>query len=117
MPSTPGTTDISKHVAAALECHRRCEETISYCLDKGGQHAEAALIRALTDCADMCRMCADFMVRRSEFSVRLCGICADVCDRCADLCAMFSNDPQMARCATACRQCASLCQEMAGATH
>lgn len=107
--------DMSRHVAAALECHRTCEETITYCLEQGGRHAEAAHIRLMTDCADICRTAADFMVRGSQFHSQICAVCADVCDACADDCATFGEDAQMTKCVQACRECARLCREMAGA--
>ena len=100
------TMDFQQAVTQALECHRICEETITHCLQKRGKHAEAAHIRLLTDCADICRMAADFMVRGSEFHPQVCAVCADMCERCAVDCERFSDDELMARCAQACRECA-----------
>lgn len=100
-------------VTAALECHRICEETINYCLQQGGRHAEASHIRLLTDCADLCRVAADFMARSSDFHPAICGVCADVCRQCAAACEAFGDDEQMMRCAQACRECEQACQQMA----
>lgn len=117
MNQRTGNADLMhKGVADALECHRVCEETISYCLQQGGRHAEASHIRLLTDCADICRLAADFMVRGSEFHQQLCGLCADVCVRCAEDCEQFGDDAQMRQCAEACRRWAESCRQMAGAT-
>ncbi len=112
----PGAPQMQRAVTDALDCHRVCEETIAYCLQQGGPHAEASHIRLLTDCADICRLAADFMVRSSEFHPQLCALCADVCVRCAEDCERFAGDEQMRRCADACRRCAESCRQMAGVT-
>jgi hypothetical protein len=94
-------------------CHGICLETVTHCLEMGGQHAEPAHIRLLLDCADICQTSADFMLRSSDLHTRTCGICAEVCQRCADDCERFGNDSVMQQCATACRNCATACREMA----
>jgi hypothetical protein len=107
------TGTMAQAVTAALECHRECEEAINYCLQQGGRHAEAAHIRLLTDCADICRMAADFMARSSEFHPAICGLCADVCRQSAAACDAFGDDEQMRRSAQACRECEQACRQMA----
>jgi hypothetical protein len=106
---------MAQGVTSALECHRVCEETVTYCLQQGGRYAEAAHIRLLTDCADICRTAADFMVRSSQFHPAVCGVCAEVCRQCAAACEAFGDDEQMRRCAQACRECEQACQQMATA--
>lgn len=114
MPHTPGhTSQMQRGVADALECHRICEETITYCLQQGGAHADAEHIKLMTDCADICRVAADFMVRGSRFHGAVCGICADICEACAADCERFGDDEQMRQCAEACRRCAESCRQMA----
>lgn len=114
MPHTAEhTAQMPRGVADALECHHVCEETISYCLQRGGKHADAAHIKLLTDCSDICRMVADFMVRGSQFHTVVCGICADVCQACATDCERFGDDEQICRCAQACRECAGTCRQTA----
>lgn len=49
MARTSAHMDMSKHIAAAMSCHQICEETITYCLEQGGRHAQASHIRLLTD--------------------------------------------------------------------
>ncbi|WP_203736611.1 four-helix bundle copper-binding protein [Catellatospora chokoriensis] len=89
--------DMQQAVTYALECHRICEETITHGLQAGGNHVEAAHIRLLTDCADICRTAADFMARGSEFHAAVCAVCADVCERCAIDCERFGDDSLMAK--------------------
>ena len=109
------TTEMQHCIDSCIESHGMCEETITYCLQQGGEHASATLIRALTDCADICRMCADMMMRDSDFSGAMCGLCADVCLRCAEECGRMDADQQMMSCAETCRRTADMCRQMAGA--
>jgi hypothetical protein len=106
------TTEMQACIDSCMECHAACEETITHCLQQGGDYATVALIRALTDCADMCRMCADMMMRGSEFASAMCRVCADVCMRCADECARMSDDEQLMGCADMCRRTAEMCRQM-----
>ena len=61
------------------ECHSVCTETAQHCLEQGGKHAEAAHIRLLLDCAEICHTSADFMLRDSTKHALTCGACADIC--------------------------------------
>ncbi|HEU5088851.1 MAG TPA: four-helix bundle copper-binding protein [Roseiflexaceae bacterium] len=96
------------------ECHAICVATTVHCLEMGGKHAQAAHIRTLLDCAQICATSADFMLRSSPFHAQTCGVCADVCEACATECErMAGNDEQMRRCADMCRRCAASCRSMA----
>lgn len=95
------------------DCHSICAETVAYCLELGGEHAERAHILLLLDCAEICQTSANFMLRDSEIHAQVCGVCADACERCADSCEQFPGDEQMQTCARACRDCAQSCREMA----
>jgi hypothetical protein len=82
----------------------------------GGRHAEAAHIRLLTDCANICQISADFMLRGSDFHGRACALCAEVCRVCAEDCERVDpNDQLMKDCAAQCRSCADSCERMATA--
>ena len=95
------------------DCHHICIETIAYCLQKGGKHAEFEHIRLLMDCHQICHTSEDFMLRGSDLHTYTCGTCAEVCMRCAASCEAMTGDAQMKACAEACRKCAESCQEMA----
>jgi hypothetical protein len=94
-------------------CHTVCLQTITHCLQMGGEHAEPAHIRLLMDCAEICQTSANFMLRNSDLHGKTCGVCAEVCERCAQDCERFTNDPVMQQCAEVCRSCAASCREMA----
>lgn len=105
--------DMKECIDNCTECHHICLETVAYCLSKGGRHAEAAHIRTLLDCAELCQTSADFMLRNSALHGRTCELCAEACERCAQSCEAFGNDAQMKKCAEICRRCAKTCREMA----
>jgi hypothetical protein len=96
-----------------LDCHRTCVETLSYCLQQGGKHAEAEHVTLMLDCAEMCQTAANFMMRMSPLHERTCLTCAEICERCAADCASF-DDETMRLCADACASCAESCREMSG---
>jgi len=76
-----------------------------------------SLVRLLLDCAEICSVSADFMIRGSELHAHTCQACAAICDRCADECDKLGQEPHLAACAEICRRCAESCREMAGVTH
>jgi hypothetical protein len=112
---TPMTKQMQDCVEACMACHSMCEETMSSCLQMGGQ-SQMQIMRALIDCTDITRMCADMTMRRSPMMAEMCRMCARACDLCAEACMAMPEDEQMMRCAEACRRCAEACRAMAGAT-
>lgn len=95
------------------ECHAVCTETIQHCLKLGGKHGDAEHIRLLLDCAQICQMSADYMLRGSSFHFKACGLCAEVCQSCADSCERIGkDDAMMKKCAETCRRCAESCRTM-----
>ena len=105
--------DMQSCISKCHECHQVCLETLTHCLDKGGKHAEAAHIRLLIDCARICDLSADFVIRKSPFGEKACYLCGDICEKCAASCESIGDDEQMRRCAHVCRQCAESCRETA----
>lgn len=102
-------------IQTCLECYRVCTSTINgHCLETGGEHLSPQHVRLMVDCAEMCRTCADFMIRQSPRHALTCGVCAEICAQCADDCDRF-DDGHMRACAEVCRRCAAECQQMAGA--
>ena len=109
--------EMQRCIQHCLDCHSICSETISYCLGHGGRHVEAAHIRLLLDCAEICQTSANFMLRASDLHGRTCEVCAEVCERCAQDCEQFGDDAAMQACAEMCRQCAESCRRMATMAH
>ena len=101
-------------IRACMECHRICLHCIVHCLTKGGSHASADHIKIMMDCAQICAVSADFMIRGSDHHAHLCRECADICRDCERSCAGHTGaDETMRACAEACRRCAEECAKMA----
>ena len=96
-----------------LDCHRACVQTLTYCTQQGGHHAEAEHLRLMMDCAQVCQTSADFMLRGSALHAQVCAACAEVCQACADDCDRMAADLRMKACADTCRHCADSCRQMA----
>ena len=109
------STEMQECMEECQFCHSTCTETISYCLNKGGMHAEASHIRLLMDCAQICQVAGDYMLRGSDLHGITCRACAEVCERGARDCERFGDEEQMKLCAQACRDCADSCRKMAAA--
>jgi hypothetical protein len=106
--------EMNRCIAECQNCHNVCVETITHCLQKGGEHAGEAHIRLMLDCVEICQTSANFMLRGSEAHGRVCAICSIICEQCAQDCARFKDDAHMVRCAETCRLCAESCRRMAG---
>jgi len=108
-----------RDMTACLEncaaCERTCTETLAAVLSRPDTESrvDAALVRLLMDCADICGTSAHFLMRRSWLHASTCRACADVCAACAGACEGAIGDADLARCAQACRRCAASCEEMA----
>jgi hypothetical protein len=95
---------------ACLTCHRVCLETAStHCLESGNRALTSEHIRLLVDCAQICQVCADFIIRDSELSGYVAGLCSHIANECAIAFEPLSDDPSLAVCHDCCRQCADLC--------
>lgn len=111
--TTHDSAQMQECIDNCTTCHRVCVQTVVFCLEQGGGHAEASHVRLLLDCAEICQTSANFMLRGSELHAYTCGACAEICARCADACERMGDDEQMRRCAEVCRRCADSCRRMA----
>lgn len=107
--------DVQRCIDECQACHAICQETVAYCLTVGGAHAAQHHIAVLLDCAEICHISEDSMLRDSAVMSPLCAACAEVCDACAMECERFPNDAQMKACAARCRSCAQVCRRMVSA--
>lgn len=115
MPHIPGASlspAVQQCIQDCHECGSTCQETISYCLRMGGRHVELSHMKLMIDCAEICRVSENYMLRDSAFSAAICAVCAEVCQRCAESCAQFTGDTMMQDCAEVCRRCSASCQRM-----
>ena len=116
-PRSARSHELDHCIESCQNCHRSCTETVQHCLAQGGEHGSAEHIRLLLDCAQICQVSADFMIRGSDLHGETCGICADICERCAEQCEAMGDDDVMRQCAAVCRECADACRRSAETGH
>jgi hypothetical protein len=106
--------EMKKCIQLCRDCHAMCTQTIAHCLKLGGRHATPDHIRLMADCAQMCAISADYMVRESPFHDRICRLCSELCKECGKDCQQVAGDDQMIKeCIEMCRKCAASCERMA----
>lgn len=105
--------DMQECIDNCTDCFQVCEQMITHCLSKGGEHASANHIRLLVDCAEACKTSVGFMLRNSPYHHLTCGVCAQICTACADDCETMNDDEMMKECIEICRRCATSCAAMA----
>lgn len=64
-----------------MACQATCDSTGIHCLRMGGHHAGADHPIALRDCAQICGVATDFMLRQSEIHPYVCRAGAVGCER------------------------------------
>lgn len=95
------------------KCHATCLQMLSqHCLEAGGKHVEPAHFRLMLDCAQICQVSVDFMLRGSKHHPHICRECAEINEQCAQSCEALGD---MEDCVAACRACVQSCGEMAKA--
>lgn len=104
---------LDRTIEETINCYLMCQQTLIYCQETGGDYAAVDRLQILTDCASLCQMTADFLIRGSEKSAKACLFCAEVCDDCALSCASLEDSGQPDACAESCRNCAQICREFA----
>lgn len=113
-PAHHTTEETDRCIRRCQDCHALCTRTIRHCLELGGRHAGLEHVRLLVDCAQMCEINADYMLRGSVLHERVCEVCAEACKLCAENCAQLAGDDQLLKqCVDLCRRCAESCDHMA----
>jgi hypothetical protein len=96
-------------IANCMRCHGFCLKSASHCLTL---ERDLDPVATLLVCADVCRVCADTMIRGSALHLIVCEACSKICARCADECENVENDALLRECAAACLTCADCCAAM-----
>jgi hypothetical protein len=105
--------EIQECIEACLNAHAVSTMTAQYCLTQGGEHADVSTVGLLLDCAELCQLSANFMLRGSPYHAITCDACAELCRACEEACRGFTNDEHMEHCAEVCAACAESCERMA----
>lgn len=107
------SSEMQQCIQNCLDCHSTClHMAATHCLQMGGPHVQQNHYRLMLDCAQICQVSADFMLRSSPHHPHLCRECAEICRSCADDCERVGD---MEECVKACRTCAESCSAMASA--
>jgi len=105
--------DMQSCMESCSDCHGACLELIDHCLRLGGEHARPHHIKQLEDCAEICQVALNVMLRVSSHYPRLCEVCAEICDACAKDCSRMAGDDLLLRqAAELCRKCADRCRSL-----
>lgn len=103
-------TSMRDAIKACLDCHSMClRMAMTFCLERGGRHAEKQHLRLMLNCAELCQTSANFMLSGSPLHGRVCAVCAEACEACARSCEQVGN---MRECAEECQRCAKSCRSM-----
>lgn len=100
-------------IKACNDCAIACGHCAASCLKEPDVKSMARCIALDIDCAEICRLAADYMARGSELAGDVCKLCADICDACGEECERHGSMDHCRQCAEACRRCAEECRRMA----
>ena len=100
-------------IESTSNTYTSCTETLTYCIDAGGDLAEPEHLRLLLDCAEICQTAQNTLLRGSGLSQLLATVCIEACEKCAESCrALNGSDEQLESCAETCLLCAEYCREL-----
>ena len=106
--------ELQECIEECLNCHAVCTMTLQHCLASGGpQLTDVNLVGLVLDCAEICQVSANFMLRGSPYHVITCAACAELCRACEESCRGVSGDEQVMHSADVCAGCATACDRMA----
>src|SRR5438270_10296803 len=63
---------VQRAIDDCKECHAICVQTIQYSVQQGGPYVAPDYLRLLEDCAQLCQLSEDFMLRDSPISATIC---------------------------------------------
>ncbi len=106
--------DVRKCMLECLNCATVCRDTMTHCLETGGEHAKPEHIFMLLDCAEFCETNAHILMHNSPVHHITCEACGQICEQCAEDCERM-EDQEMRECVDACRRCVETCRKMAEA--
>jgi hypothetical protein len=107
--SNQSSAEMQTCINDCYDCHSTCLETIAYCVQKGGKYTQGSHFSLLQDCAEICLVNGNLILRHSALQEQLGEACVRICEACAEECDGFSDDLLMKACAMACLHCAESC--------
>ncbi len=82
----------------AIDCtnaHNVSLQTLHYCESLGGKFADAESLNVLEDCADICGLMEDLLIRQSDLAPALVPVCIRACEACIKLAELLPEDSQL----------------------
>jgi hypothetical protein len=98
-------------LATLAECRESCTIGLMHSLNEDGDFTAKDHIVWLLDCAEICNVTTNFLLRDSEYSGDIINICSYICEDCAESCESFFEDANMKNCGEICRKCADKCRD------
>ena len=84
--------EYKKCIEACYLCATACDNCAASCLDEENLEMMRECIKLDMQCANICRLAAQFMTLNSGSAQDLCRLCADVCQKCGDECGKHEHD-------------------------
>lgn len=104
--------EYKKCIEVCYLCAAACDNCAASCLEEKNLEMMRVCIKLDIQCANICRLAAQFMALNSEVAKELCRVCADVCQRCGDESGRHEHD-HCQDCSRACKRCAEQCIKIA----
>ena len=104
--------EYKKCIEACYLCATACDNCAASCFDEENLEMMRECIKLDMQCANICRLAAQFMILNSGSAQDLCRLCADVCQKCGDECGKHDYD-HCQDCSNACHHCAEQCRKRA----
>ncbi|MGI1806677.1 four-helix bundle copper-binding protein [Exiguobacterium sp. TDN 0502] len=98
-------------IDALQNCIVTCNTCFDACLSEEHVSAMTDCIRLDRDCADICSLLVQAVVRNSSQVTTLAAACIEICENCARECAKHDHE-HCQNCAEACLACAKHCQQL-----
>ncbi len=92
------------------DCANACEHCYISCLRGEDARHMADCIITDRECADICRLTAQFVATDSRFADKVLQLCKDMCLQCEEICRQHAHE-HCQQCADACHQCHLACEE------
>ena len=107
-------------IEACIACSTACTACANACLAEEPLHDLASCILMNTDCADICHMTGQALMRQPERDWQMLrtqvDVCQRTCGRCATVCEQYALQHEHCRvCGESCRRCQNACAHLLAA--
>jgi hypothetical protein len=104
MPQQTSDERFSSCIDACNAAANVCEWTASLCLQEISTRPSGRCVSFTLDCAEVCRLTANLLLRYSHLTTAMCFACIEACEACVDECGRFEG-VHYERCVARCKGC------------